>query len=186
MVRISRFDGRQLLGACALAAWVCAAGAADIPEPVKKLTGSSDESARTVMAQQGFALRSQKSSWGRDYAYWWNGKSRQCVQLMSLAGRVAQVQAKGESDCQPGAAGGPAAASAPGAALDRLSLPGQPRSAAEQRLLGAGFKAVETNMSQGDSVVTSWTDGQRCWSVVMVAERVERVDEMSRKGCYLK
>ena len=186
MTRILDVCLRQALCAGALVAWAGATGAADIPGPVKNLTGSSDDKARSVLTQQGYALRNQKSSWGREYSHWWNGKSRQCVQLMSLAGRVAQVQAKGESDCQPGAAGGPAAASAPGAALDRLSLPGQPRSAAEQRLLGAGFKAVETNMSQGDSVVTSWTDGQRCWSVVMVAERVERVDEMSRKGCYLK
>ena len=186
MVRISRFDGRQLLGACALAAWACAAGAADIPEPVKKLTGSSDESARTVMAQQGFALRSQKSSWGRDYAYWWNGKSRQCVQLMSLAGRVAQVQLKGESDCKAGPAAGASGASAPGAALDPMTLPGQPRAVADERLMRAGFRPVENTIGTDDTTYVTWTDGQRCLGVRVVGERVERADEIGRKGCYLK
>lgn len=186
MARTLLHGARQALCVGALAAWAGAAGAADIPDPVKKLTGSSEDTVRSVMAQQGFALRNQKTSWGRDYSYWWNGKSRQCVQLMSLAGRVVQVQPKGESDCVPGATRPLPGASAPSAALDPLTLPGQPRAVGDERLLKAGFRSVEATIGTDDTSYVTWTDGQRCLGVRIVGERYERVDEIGRKGCYLK
>ena len=164
-------------------AWVAgAAGAADIPDPLKKLTGSSDETARSVMTQQGYALQHQKTSWGREYGFWWNVKTRQCVQIMTLAGRVTQVQAKGESDCKPDAAAAAAAASAAAANLDVLTLPGQPRGAGDARLLRAGFRQVQSAVNTDDTMYNTWTDGTRCLGVLIVGDRYQRVDEYSAKG----
>jgi hypothetical protein len=177
---------RSTLGACALAAWAGAAGAADLPEPVKKLTGSSEDTARSVMTQQAYVLRNEKTSWGRDYGYWWNHKRRECVQLMSMGGRILQVQAKGESDCKAGAIAGAAGASAPAAALDLSTLAGQPRGTADQRLTRAGYWAVEADMRVEGTVYLTWTDGRRCLGATIVNDRYERVEEMSKQGCYIK
>lgn len=178
---------RAAMLAGAFALWACGAAAADIPDAVKKLTGSSDDTARNVMAQQGFALRNEKSSWGRYYSRWWSDKNRQCVEVMSLAGRVAQVAAKGESDCKAGVVGAAGAvAGAASAPFDPLLLVGLPRGAAEQRLIRAGFRSVEADMSKGDTIYMTWTDGRQCLGVNIVGDRIERADEMSKKGCYIK
>lgn len=178
---------RATLFACAFSLWTGGAAAADLPEAVKKLTGSSDETARNVLAQQGFALRNEKSSWGRHYGRWWSDKSRQCVEVMSLAGRVAQVSAKGESDCKAVVTGAASvAAAAASAPFDPLLLVGLPRGAAEQRLIRAGFRSVEADMSKGDTIFMTWTDGRQCLGLNIVGDRIERADEMSKKGCYIK
>lgn len=179
---------RLTLCAVALAGAACAASAADPPEPIRKLTGSSDETARGVMTQQGYALRNEKASWGRKYSAWWSDKARQCVQLMSLAGRIAQVEVKGESDCKPGAAAAAAAAAsaAASAPFDPLPLVGQPRAAVEQRLGRAGFKALSTDMSQGEATSILWTDGRQCLGGRIVNDRYEQLDAVSPKLCYIK
>lgn len=177
---------RCTLSAFALVAWAGVACAADLPEPVKKLTGSSEDTARSVLTQQGYVLRNEKKSWGRDYRYWWNDKSRQCVQIMSLGGRVAQVQAKGESDCKPGAVAAASAASAAASPpFDYMTLPGQPRGVADQRLWRAGFSAVETDMSKGDTIYITWSDGRQCLGAYIVGDRYERVDELPKASCRI-
>ena len=165
-----------LVLAAALAGAACAATA--VPEPIKKLTGSSDETAKSVMAQHGYAFRSEKSSWGRKYTYWWSDKVRQCVQLMSLAGRVYGVEAKGESDCRYAGGG-----TAGGGTIDPLELVGQPRAAVQARLERAGFRAIETDMSKGDMIYIRWFDGHQCLAGNIANDRYEMLQTMPLNQC---
>lgn len=71
-----------------LACAVGAALAAVLPDAVSKLTGASDEVARSTMAQNGYVPRGEKTSWGRDLRFWWNDRTRQCVQLTIWGGRL--------------------------------------------------------------------------------------------------
>ena len=134
-------------------AWVAgAAGAADIPDPAKKLTGSSDDTARSVPTQQGYALQHQKTSWGREYGFRWNAKTRQCVQIMTLGGRVTQVQAKGASPTQARRSGAAAAASAAAANPRRTDLPASRAAPQMQWLLRAGFRQVQSAVNTDDTI----------------------------------
>jgi hypothetical protein len=150
----------------------CAAGAAlaaPLPEAVSKLTGASDEVAQSTMAQNGYVPRGEKTSWGRDLRFWWNGRARQCVQLTIWGGRVISVYAKGESDCA--ATGGIAG----GGIIDPAQLVGLPRQAAEARLTAAGFSAMSVDESKVDAIYVTWYNGRQCLSGAIVADRIQQL-----------
>lgn len=166
------------LRASLLAGFALAVGAADLPGPIHKLNGSSEETARAVMTQHGFVFRSERSSWGRKFSVWWNDRTRQCAQLAFLAGRVYQVEQKGESDCrvapgQPGAGG----------AIDPLALVGQPAATVQKRLEQAGFRNLGADMSKGDTVYIKWTDGRQCLAGEIVNERYTGLSAIPLNHC---
>jgi hypothetical protein len=159
---------------CVLPLLACAASAAlaaPLPEAVSKLAGSSDEVARSTMAQNGYVPRGEKVSWGRELRFWWNGRTRQCVQLTVWGGRVISVYAKGESDCAATGGGGTAG----GGVIDPAQLVGLPRQAAEARLAAAGFSAMSVDESKVDAIYVTWYNGRQCLSGAIVADRIQQL-----------
>lgn len=152
--------------------------AAALPDAVQKLSGSSEDSAKAVMAQNGYVVRSEKSSWGRHLTYWWSDRARQCVELMSVAGRVLAVYAKGESDCAATAGAG-----ASGGLIDPAQLVGLPRKAAEARLTAAGFNALSIDESKVDAIYIWWYNGRQCLAATIIGDRYDMLASMPMNNC---
>jgi hypothetical protein len=156
-----------------------AALAAPLPEAVSKLTGASDEVARSTMAQNGYVPRGEKTSWGRELRFWWNGRTRQCVQLTVWGGRVISVYGKGESDCAATGGGGTVG----GGVIDPAQLVGLPRQAAEARLTAAGFSALSVDESKVDAIYVTWSNGRQCLSGAIVADRIQQLTSAPMNIC---
>jgi len=174
--------GQVVLSLAAAVAGVAMAGT--LPDPIKNVSGSSEDSARSVMTQHGYTQRSEKTSWGRKLTYWWSDKAHQCVLLTSLAGRVLTVDAKGESDCRYAPVSGTT-----GALIDPQELVGLPRSAVEARLARAGFKPfssytkVDVNDSRGDVTDIWWVNDRQCLAGNVANDRYEMLQSMPLNQC---
>jgi hypothetical protein len=167
---------RGHLALLALIASTGAAVAATLPDSIRKLAGSSDDSARAVMAQNGYAERNEKSSWGRKYTFWWSDRARECVRLTSIFGQVSQVDIKGASDCTVNNTGGG------GALIDPAQLVGLPRKAADARLSSAGFSAL-MNDERPEATYVVWFNGRQCLGGNIVADRYEMLEAMPLNKC---
>jgi len=152
--------------------------AAALPESVQKLAGSSEDSAKAVMGQNGYSQRNEKSSWGRHLTFWWNDRARQCVELMSVAGRVLSVYAKGESDCAMSGSVGTS-----GGLIDPAQLVGLPRKAAEARLTAAGFNALSIDESKVDAIYIWWFNGRQCLTATIIGDRYDMLTTMPMNYC---
>jgi hypothetical protein len=170
--------GGRLARAAVLLAAMGTAGAAALPESIGKLAGSSEDVAKSVMSQNGYAERGEKSSWGRRQTFWWSDRARQCVELTTMANRVLYVEAKGPSDCVATAAG-----SAAGALIDPQFLVGLPRKAAEARLTAAGFNALSIDESKVDATYVWWFNGRQCLAGTIIGDRYDMLTSMPLKNC---
>ncbi len=172
---------RTKLVAILLAA-ACAAPAvslaANLPEPVRKLSGSSDDAARAVLEKHAYFQRSEKSSWGRKLTFWWNDAARQCAQVTTLFGKVLQVELVPDPDCRvaAGSAGS-------GALIEPTELMGLPRNAAEARLTRAGFNVINTDMSKGEIIYIWWFNGRQCLAANIVADRYDLIKSLPLNQC---
>lgn len=153
--------------------------AAPLPDAVSKLVGASDDVARSTMVHNGYVPRGEKTSWGREHRFWWNERTRQCVQLTIWGGRVISVYGKGESDCAASGGGGTVG----GGVVDPAQLVGLPRQAAEARLTAAGFRALSIDESKVDAIYVTWYNGRQCLSGAIVADRIQQLTAAPMNLC---
>jgi hypothetical protein len=63
------------------------------------LVGARGSSADDTLRQRGFASRGGYQSDGKAFSTWWNGSTRQCVQLVVRDGRIQSIDSLVEGNC---------------------------------------------------------------------------------------
>ena len=131
------------------------ASAADVPESLAKLKGSSDANAGEAFARAGYQLQGEKESWSRKDSFWWSEKHRQCLRLTSRFSFVSGVANVGEADCTSAMPGGGIVPGRRGT-LVAADLLGLTRKAGEAKLATAGFNALWIDESKPTGVDMQW------------------------------
>lgn len=175
---------RGALVLCALTAMAGVASAADVPESLSKLKGSSDANAGEAMARAGYQMQGAKESWSRKDSFWWSEKNRQCLRLTSRFSFVSGVASVGTADCSGVAQGGGIVPGQPGT-LTASDLLGLSRKGGEARLAAAGFNSIWIDEGKPDGVYMMWFNQRtgQCIAATVVGDKFDLAQDQPTSKC---